>query len=128
PAEIAVLEAQQTRAEAALALSTAELHRQRELAQKNISSKAQLDTAEANFRRDQAALEEIRRQINVARLSARDEDIAAAKESLSAAEARLESAKTRLQRRRVATPVAGTVQRVYFRPGEVVPPGRPVLA
>lgn len=128
PAEIAVLEAQQSRAEAALALSTLELERQRQLAQKNITSKAQLDTAEANFRRDQAALEEIKRQIKVARLSAREEDIAAAKEALAAAEARLRSARTRLQRRKITSPVAGTVQRVYFRPGEVVPSGRPVLA
>jgi len=44
------------------------------------------------------------------------------------AEARLNSAKTRLARRKVASPAAGTIQQIYFRPGEMVPAGRPVLA
>jgi HlyD family secretion protein len=43
-------------------------------------------------------------------------------------EARLNSAKTRLARRKVASPAAGTIQQVYFRPGEMVPAGRPVVA
>ncbi len=51
-----------------------------------------------------------------------------AEASLRTAEARLNSAATRLTRRKVASPVTGTVQQVYFRPGEVVPAGRPVAA
>ena len=44
------------------------------------------------------------------------------------AQARLNSAQTRLARRKVASPVAGTVQQIYYRPGEIVPAGRPVVA
>ena len=44
------------------------------------------------------------------------------------AEARLNSAQTRLARRRVASPVSGTVQQIYFRPGEVVMAGKPIVA
>jgi HlyD family secretion protein len=44
------------------------------------------------------------------------------------AEARLNSAKTRLARRKVASPATGTIQQIYFRPGEMVPAGRPVVA
>ena len=44
------------------------------------------------------------------------------------AEARLNSAQTRLARRRVASPVAGSVQQIYYRPGEMTPAGRPVVA
>lgn len=128
PAEIAVLEAQEKRAEAMFALSTAELERQRQLAERGVSSKAQFDTATANYNRDRAALDEIRRQIQVARLAARDEDIAAARQALAAAEARLKSAETRLARRKAVSPVAGTVRQLYFRPGEMVAAGRPVLA
>jgi HlyD family secretion protein len=48
--------------------------------------------------------------------------------TLRTAEARLNSAQTRLGRRKVYSPVGGTVQQVYFRQGELVPAGRPVLA
>jgi len=126
--EVAVLQAQERRAESALALSTAELERQKTLAEKGFAAKAQLDTATANFNRDRAALEEVRRQIDVARLASRDEDIAAARESLAAAEARKAAAETRRARRHVASPAAGTVQQVYYRPGEMVLAGRPVIA
>jgi HlyD family secretion protein len=128
PAEIAVLEAQEQRAAAMLALSTAEFERQKTLAERGFTPKAQLDTAQANYNRDRALLEEVRRQIKVAQLTAREEDIAAARQTLAMAEARLKSAETKLARRSLASPVAGTVKQLYFRPGEMVPAGRPVLS
>src|ERR1044072_5790214 len=94
--EIAVMEAQGKRAEAMLQLSTAELDRQQQLTARNAGTQAALDTAKANFNRDKAALEEVRRQIAVARLSAREEDIAAARQTLAAAESRKTSAETKL--------------------------------
>ncbi len=126
--EVAVLQAQERRAESALSLSSIELERQRTLVVKGIASKAAFDTAQANYDRDKASLEEIRRQIDVARMASRDEDIAAARESLAAAEARRVASQTRLQRRKVASPVTGSVQQVYYRPGEMVPAGKPVVA
>ena len=51
-----------------------------------------------------------------------------AEAALRTAEARLNSAATRLTRRKVASPVTGTVQQVYFRPGEMVSAGRPILS
>jgi HlyD family secretion protein len=48
--------------------------------------------------------------------------------ALRTAEARLNSAATRLTRRKVASPVTGSVQQVYFRAGEMVAAGRPVVA
>ena len=48
--------------------------------------------------------------------------------TLRTAEARLNSSETRLARRRVYSPVAGTVQQIYFRVGEMVPAQRPVLS
>jgi HlyD family secretion protein len=51
-----------------------------------------------------------------------------AEAAMRSAEARLNSAKTRLERRRIASPVAGTVQEVYFRAGEMVQPGRPIVS
>lgn len=48
--------------------------------------------------------------------------------ALRTAEARFNSAKTRLERRTMASPVAGTVQEIYFRAGEMVQSGRPVIS
>ena len=109
-------------------ISTAELERQQSLSAKGVAAQAQLDTAKANFNRDKAALEEVRQQITVARLAAREEDIAASRQTLAAAEARRNSAETRLARRKLASPVNGVVQQIYYRPGEMVPAGRPVVA
>ena len=56
----------------------------------------------------------------------KDFDIAQA--ALRDAEARLNWAKTRLARRNVVSPATGSIQQVYYRPGEVVPTGRPIVA
>lgn len=55
-------------------------------------------------------------------------DFDAAQAALRDAQARFNSAQTRLNRRSVFSPVNGTVQEVYYRPGEMVPADRPVLA
>jgi HlyD family secretion protein len=51
-----------------------------------------------------------------------------AEAQLRTAEARVNSSRTRLTRRRASSPDAGTIQQVYYRPGETVPAGRPVIA
>jgi HlyD family secretion protein len=51
-----------------------------------------------------------------------------AQAALREAEARLVSARTRLARRQVASPAEGTIQQVYYRPGELVPAGRPIVS
>jgi HlyD family secretion protein len=60
--------------------------------------------------------------------SGTQKDFDAAQATLRDAQARLNWSKTRLARRNVFSPVDGTVQQIYFRPGEMVPAGRPVLA
>jgi HlyD family secretion protein len=126
--EIAVLEAQRNRVEASLALTSAELERQLVLSAKGITTQANLDAAKSNANRDRAQLEEVGRQIAVAHLAARDEDIAAARQALAAAEARRIAAETKLARRQVVSPAAGTVQQIYYRQGELVPAGRPIVS
>jgi HlyD family secretion protein len=51
-----------------------------------------------------------------------------AESALRTAEARLNSAKTRLDRRRMLAPTAGTIQEVYYREGEMVQAGRPIVS
>jgi HlyD family secretion protein len=47
---------------------------------------------------------------------------------LRTAQARLNSSQTRLDRRKVSSPVTGSVEQIYYRVGELVPAGRPVTA
>ncbi len=51
-----------------------------------------------------------------------------AEAALRQAKANLEWSQTRLVRRRAVAPAEGVIQQVYFRPGETVPPGRPVMS
>lgn len=51
-----------------------------------------------------------------------------AEAALRTAQARLNSSQTRLARRKVFSPAEGAVEQIYFRVGEMVPAGRPVVA
>ncbi len=51
-----------------------------------------------------------------------------AEAALRTAQARVNSSQTRLARRKMFSPVEGTVEQIYFRVGEMVPAGRPVVA
>ena len=51
-----------------------------------------------------------------------------AEAALRQAKANLEWSQTRLARRNAYSPGDGTIEQIYYRPGETVPAGRPVLA
>ena len=51
-----------------------------------------------------------------------------AEAALRQAKANLAWSETRLARRRAPSPAEGTIQQVYYRPGETVPASRPVVA
>jgi HlyD family secretion protein len=128
PEQVAVLEAARERAQAAFDFSRGEANRQRTLFDRGYTSQSRLDQAEAALERDKAALQEAERQIEAARLSGRSAEIAAAEAAVHVAEAALQQAETRLAKRRVVSSVAAGVQDIFFRAGEVVNAGQPVLA
>ena len=51
-----------------------------------------------------------------------------AEAALRQTKANLEASQTRLERRKAFSRVDGTVEQIYYRPGETVPAGRPVVA
>ncbi len=61
-------------------------------------------------------------------IAGRQGEIGAAEAAMRMAEAALAQAETRLAKRRVSAETAGVVQDVFFRPGEVVIAGQPVLS
>jgi len=84
-----------------------------------LSGEATLANMQQSFRRAEELLKN---------RTGTQKDFDAAQAGLRDAEARLNWAKTRLARRNVASPAAGSIQQVYYRPGEVVAAGRPIVA
>ncbi|HZS63945.1 MAG TPA: efflux RND transporter periplasmic adaptor subunit [Xanthobacteraceae bacterium] len=82
-------------------------------------SEATLANAQKEFQRAQALVKS-----NAGTQKALDD----AEAALRTAEAKLKSSQTNLARRKVASPANGSVQEVYFRVGEIVPAGRPVIS
>jgi HlyD family secretion protein len=84
-----------------------------------LSGEATLANVQQTFRRAEELLKN---------RTGTQKDFDTAQAGLRDAEARLNWSKTRLARRNVASPAAGSIQQVYYRPGEMVPVGRPVVA
>jgi HlyD family secretion protein len=84
-----------------------------------LSGEATLANAQQTFRRADELLKNH---------TGTQKDFDTAQAALRDAEARLNWARTRLARRSVASPAAGSIQQVYYRPGEVVAAGRPIVA
>jgi HlyD family secretion protein len=88
---------------------------------------------QADLRQQQAAVTNARQAYDRAQLllktnAGTQKTFEDAEAALRTAEARLNSSQTRLARRRVASPVSGAVQQIYFRPGEMVPSAKPVVS
>ena len=128
PADIAVLESARERAEAAAILSSRDYDRHRTLARRGFVSQALLDEKRAAMERDAASLTEARRRIAQGRQPGRPDEIEAAEATLSEARAASREASIDLGKSSVASPAAGSVEQVFFRAGEVVAAGQPVVA
>jgi HlyD family secretion protein len=87
---------------------------------------ADLQVQEATVKNAQAAYD---RAVTLLKTSAGTQKaLEDAEAALRTAQARLNSSQTRLARRKVFSPVEGTIEQIYFRSGEMVAAGRPVLA
>lgn len=128
PGEIEVLEASLAQAQAMLQQANNNLDRARALFDKGWITKAQLDDAVAQHDRDQAAVGEAEKRITAAKLPGRSDMIDAAAANAEAARHALIEAEKNLGKRSVVAPANGTVEEVYFRPGEVVKEGQAVVA
>ena len=87
---------------------------------------ADLRVAEAALANSQNAFERAQQLLKSGSGSQKAFDDAQA--NLLEADARTKAARTRLARRELSSPVTGTVQQIYYRPGEMVPAGKAVLS
>jgi HlyD family secretion protein len=126
--EIAVIRAEVARAEAQRDLAEGNLRRGEQLFARQNIAEAQVDEARATLASAEAQVAELKARLAVAELPARDAQRIAAEASLDAARAQAAEARSALDDRVVLSPVGGTVEDVYFVPGETAGAGTPVLS
>jgi HlyD family secretion protein len=128
PDEIDVLKAALAQAKAMRDQANNNLDRARILFKEGWTTKAQLDDAVAKQESNEAAVTEAEKRIAAAKLPGRADIIAAAAANAEAARYALAEAEKNLGKRKVVSPASGTVEEIYFRPGEVVNAGQAVVA
>ncbi len=126
--EIKVIRAQLAQAQAQLDLARNDLARQRDLHAQGAVSKSVLDAALSAERNAAARVAEFQAALKTADLAAREDALHAAAQEVQAAEAALEQVRWNLNRKAARAPVSGLIEQLYYRRGEWVAAGAPVLA
>ncbi|MGA2401791.1 MAG: HlyD family efflux transporter periplasmic adaptor subunit [Syntrophobacteraceae bacterium] len=128
PSEIESLEAQLKQARAALALSQKELARQEHLFVGRAVSAQALDRARSTNDQNRHRASQLEADIVTAQLGSRSDQIAADEAAMKAREAALARAEWDLSQKRRSAPGGGLVFDTFYRVGEWVAAGRPVVA
>lgn len=128
PEELAVVRAQVEQARAQAVLARSAWQRQKELVDRGFVSASQLDSAAATLRQADAKLSELERSLQVATLPARSDERTAAQAQVESARQVLRQAQWRLAQKQQTAPADAQVAELYFRPGEYVGAGQPVLS
>lgn len=128
PEEIAVIEASLRSAVAQASDAERQLQRQKNLSERGFASQSDFDSAETALEMAQAKVAELRANLDVARLPAREAEIAAASDLAEQSRSALQSAEWRLSERTIHAPASGEVADVILRKGEVAGPSAPVIS
>lgn len=126
--EIDVTKAQLMKAEADLSLAQQNLARTQDLFDRGLTPVATLDQGKATVKAAQAAVDQLTAQLKVQELPARDAQQIAAEANVAAANADAASAKAALDMRTVTAPADGRIEQLYYKAGEVVAAGAPVVS
>lgn len=126
--EIAVTRAQLAQARAQAALARSELARGQQLVRQGFLSQARLDDLQTAVAQTGEHVAELDAALRVAELPARPDERSAARATATASEQALAQSQWRLDQKAQRAPVAALVSDTYFRVGEWVNAGAPVLA
>ncbi len=127
-AEIRTIEAQLREAQANFRLADTERRRIQKLVEQEVLSEARRDEADATYNSTAARVEALEQSVKVARLAGRSAVRDAAAASRDAAASALEQAEWYLSERTVRAGVSGRIEEIFYREGEYVNQGEPVLA
>jgi len=128
PEEIRVIEAALVSAKAQASEAHRASDRLVELAGRGVATETQREDAATAVQIAEARVAEIEANLAVARLPARENEIAAAEAALQEATAARDHARWQLDKRDLASPAAGVVTDVLRRSGEIAVAGQPVLS
>jgi HlyD family secretion protein len=126
--EVAVTEAQLAQARAQAALAASEFARVQQLVAQGFLSPSRLDDARTAAEQSRARVEELTAALRVARLPARSDERAAADALADAARAALAQQQWREQQKQQTAPAEAVVADTYYRVGEWVNAGVPVVS
>ena len=128
PQEIAVLEATMRSFEAQRDEAGNAVKRQEALYRRGMTTEAARDDAVTALAVLDARLDEVRANLEVARLPARQDEITAAEAGVEEARAALDSAEWRLSERTLVATRDGTVTDILRNPGEIAGPQAPAFS
>ncbi len=127
--ELDAMRAQIESAAAALKLAKTQLDQKERLRVRGYVTDEALDVAKANYQRDAAQLTQMEAQLRTGLQSiGRQPEIDAARANLDAARADLAQAKVKLEQKTAVAPTAALVQDTFYREGEWVPAGGPIVS
>lgn len=122
------IEEQIRQAEADLELARVTFYRNQQLVKTSAVSKAQYDQAKSDFDRANAKFKELMANLNEAKLGARTDVIASAEATVAAAITQANIAQWYLVKKSITAPAAGTIFDTFYRQGELVAAGRPIVS
>lgn len=127
PEEILVILKQKEQAEAALLNSKQEFERSEKLFKSTYGTKADLDLKKANLDQAQGKVDELKATLKTAMLAARDDELKMAQNEIDIAKQNLLKAEKRYRDSHPTAKVSGKVEDVYYRLGEMITAGSPVV-
>lgn len=126
--EIQVIEAELKSAQSREREADKEARRIRDLLRRGVVSQSQADDAETKLDVARALVAEMKANLAVAGLPAREQQIAAAEAAVNVARATRDEAAWQLDQRDIISPKPGMVFEIFRRQGEIAGPEAPVLS
>lgn len=128
PSEIASILARLRQASASANLAKVEFQRRQRLIAEQTISQEELDRAETDYNQKRQRVQEIRAELETARLGARSDEVQAAMAAVRQASAKLEQALWSFDQKKCSSPVDALVFDTMYREGEWVSTGGPVVS
>lgn len=125
--EILVILKQKDQAEAVMKNAKKELDRSKQLYESTFGSKADLDLKQSTYDKSKGQVDEINASLKTAMLGARDDELKMAQNEIEIAKQNLIKVQKRFEDSHPTAKLSGKIEDVYYRLGEFVTLGSPVV-